>query len=199
MKVQSAFFDFLSIKASSLVKFCTESDYRNDSRQKKLDEKLGGVIAKAYDDGEFEGRPNQIMVVHALSRLPSDHIVLAGVGDKKKLNPDCFRQAAGTLSKLPAIKNSESIAFYLDTGDVEKNSAAVVEGFMLGRFEMHDHKSDKDSAREKTKSICLSGANPAQTVRIERGISSGCISSDSVVLARRLAIKPGNYLPPRKF
>jgi leucyl aminopeptidase len=199
MKVQSAISDLMSIKVSSLVRFCFESDYSNDSKLRKLDGELGGVIEKAYDNGEFEGKLNQIMVVHSMSRLSADHIVLVGVGEKKKLNHDCFRQAAGTLSRLPAIKNSESIAFYLDTGDVEKISAAVIEGYMLGRFKMLDHKSDKEKTKEKTKSISLVGSNPNQAVRIDRGISYGLTVSDSVILTRRLALEPGNYLPPRKF
>ncbi len=199
MKIQSEYSGLMDIKASSLVKFCIESGYGDDSRLKKLDEKFGGVITKAYKNGEFEGKPNQIMVIYSLSRLPSHHIVLAGVGDKKRLNPDSYRQAAGTLSRISAIKTSESIAFFLDTGDVEKISAAVVEGFMLGRFEMLDHKSDRDKNKEKTKSIRIIGSNPSHIPRIDRGMSYGNISSDSVVLARRLAFQPGNYLPPRKF
>jgi len=199
MRISSAVSGLTNIKASSLVKFCTEKDFIKESWIRKLDNKLGGIIKKSYTDGEFEGELNQLLVVHSQSYLPSDRLILAGVGNKKNLDPDCFRQAAGTLSRIPAIKNSASIAFFIEGDDIEKYSAAVVEGFNLGRFEILEFKSDINNVKEKTKNISLVVESASQKTPVNRGITYGRFSSESVSLARGLAFRPGNYLPPREF
>lgn len=199
MKLLSVISDIAKIKVSSIVKFCTESGCQDDSGLKYLDKNLDGLITKIYDDGEFEGKLNQTIVLHGLSNLQSDRLILAGLGEKSKLDYDCYRQVSGTLSRIPAIRNSESMAVLVETGDVEKISSAVIEGFMLGRFKMTEHKSGADQTKEKTKTISFIGTDRSQIVGIKNGITNGQIVSDSVILARRLAAQPGNLLTPKKF
>jgi len=199
MKLLSSITDIAKIKASSIVKFCTESGCQNDSGLKNLDRNLDGLITKIYSDGEFEGKLNQTVVLHGLSGLLSDRLILAGLGKKDTLDYDCYRQTSGTLSRIPAVRNSESIAFLVETGDVEKISSVVIEGFMLGRFKMTEYKSDNNRNREKTKTISFIGTDRSQIAGIKNGITNGQVVSDSVILARRLAARPGNLLTPKMF
>jgi leucyl aminopeptidase len=191
--------DIKNIKASSLIKFCDSSGYKQDCYLRELDKALGGAVRSLYDSGEFEGKLNQTVVLHTGSRLPAGRVILAGLGEKGKADADSYRQAAGTISRLPAVENSASLAFFLGAGESGKIASAIVEGFNLGSFRMRDYKSDSEKEKNRLQDIYFFGKNQPHLAALDKAIMTGRIISDSVILARRLASHPGNFLTPKKF
>lgn len=199
MKLLSGTAQFDRIKSPCLVKFCREAGFKKDPELSKLDASLAGTIGRIFDSGEFKGKLNEAVVLHSVPGVSADRVILAGLGETEKVDGDSYRQAAGTLSKLTAVRKSESIAFYLGDDGNEKIVSAIVEGFMLGRFDMDDYKTNDDKKNDKLRTVCFYGRNRSQAVAIKKGISRGHIVSDGVILARRMATHPGNFLTPKRF
>lgn len=131
------------IAVSTLVKFCYSGDYRKDNELKTLDSLSGGAIKNLYDSGEFTGQLNQSAVLHTPAGIEAARVVLVGIGEKKSINNDCYRQAAGTISGLPAVKKSQSLAFRMQSRAEATAVTAVIEGYMLGSLVLDDYKTKK--------------------------------------------------------
>ncbi|MCP4633931.1 MAG: hypothetical protein GY855_13485, partial [candidate division Zixibacteria bacterium] len=96
------------INVSSLVLFCYKGDYTKEAVLKNINKISDGAIKRVFESGEFSGKLNQSVVMHTGSYLSAERVILAGLGEKKKANNESFRQVAGTISRLQAIRSSQS-------------------------------------------------------------------------------------------
>ncbi len=199
MKISTNLINLENLKVSSAVVFCYQTDYTRDPILKKLDNMSNGAIKRVYESGEFEGKLNQSVVLHSSSYISADRIILAGLGEKKKVNDDCFRQASGTISRLRAIKSSESVAFYPNDKTERKTVSAIIEGFMLGSFIIDEFKSEANKTNSTPPSLIVCARSKKEANNYDEGIETGRIIAEGVILARRLAADPGNLLTPKKF
>jgi leucyl aminopeptidase len=197
VKISTNQADFSKIKVSSLIKFCTEGAFTGDSLLRELNRASKGLIKKIYATGEFEGKLNQTIVLHNIPSINAERIILAGVGGEDKFNNDSFRQAAGTVSVLPAVKKSGTLGFYIESSSDEDCVASIIEGYLLGRFKIEDYKSDTE--KSPTRSVQFVVASKSSVGPVRRGLKKGRINAEGVITARRLAFDPGNILTPRKF
>jgi leucyl aminopeptidase len=199
MKFTAIVSDIKKIKASTLAIFCRQGKFGGDPVLEEVNKFCRGAVKKIYDAGEFEGKLNQTAVICPFVLEAVDKIALVGIGEEKSLNNDCYRQAAGTISRLrPAVK-SKSIAFFFD-GEVSPAMAqAVVEGFLLGRFEMRDYKTAPDADASLNESVQLVAGKKTACESLRRGMVRGEIIADGVIMARRLAFHPGNVITPETF
>ncbi|MEP0827249.1 MAG: leucyl aminopeptidase [bacterium] len=199
MKLISGTADFTSIDSSTVVLFCFEKGFAADRDLKELNKRLNGAVQSLYQSGEFEGKRNQTFVLHTLNNLKTGRVVLAGLGEKKKVDDDCYRQAAGTISRIPSVKKSETLAFILNKNEKESVVSAVAEGFLLGRFDMKDYKTGDDAKNDITKNVSIISGNARLSRGYAKALVRGEMISEAVILARRLAAHPGNVLTPKAF
>lgn len=199
MKIQYSMSDFESAKGNVLVKFCRQDDFKNDKYLRKIDTALRGGLKDIYDSGEFEGKLNQTLILHNVSGCAADKIILAGLGKKEKIDNDSYRQAAGTISQLQAVKKAKSAAFYFGDHEAGKTAAAVLEGFLLGRFIINEYKTGDDKEKDILQSVHFYGTDQKQLKEFRKDVAAAQIIAEGVILARRLASMPGNNLPPEKF
>ncbi|MCX6826476.1 MAG: leucyl aminopeptidase [candidate division Zixibacteria bacterium] len=199
MKLLSGMSKLRKIETSSLIKFCFQDGLEKDTHLKELNKILGGAIKKIYDSGEFSGKLNQTLVLHTLSQLPCERVILAGLGEKRKLNADSYRQAAGTVSRLTAIKRSKAVAFFFN--GIEKYDAVqgTVEGFLLGRFGMNDYKTGENKNEDVIETIHFYTVSKQHQSRLDKAILRGQIIAEEVISARRLTAHPGNVITPTTF
>ena len=199
MKISTNLSNLEDLKVSSAVIFCYQTDYARDPVLKKLNNIFDGAIQRLYESGEFAGKLNQSVVLHTGSYISTDRVILAGLGKKNKVNDDCFRQASGTISRLKAIKSSESVAFYPNDKTGRKTVSAIIEGFMLGGFVIDEFKSESNKVNSVPSSIIICARSKKEANDFDKGIETGKIIAGGVMLARRLAADPGNLLTPQKF
>ncbi len=190
--------DIQNINDSSLVLFCVEGNPGRNRVLKEIDRNLGGTIRAVYDSNEFAGQLNQTVVIHTSGRAAFGRLILAGLGPKKALKPDCYRQAAGTMARLGAVRRSSSLGIYFGENESAEYAKAIVEGFILGRYCLDDYKSEKKHD-DITDTVTFYSPNKAHVVRLEKGIKSGEIIGGGASLTRTLSAMPGNDLTPRKF
>jgi len=199
MKLSFSVTGFDAAGGDVLVKFCREESFKKDALLTKIDGLLKGAVRNMFSSGEFEGKINETAVLHAVPGLVSKRVILAGLGKPGKIDADSYRQAAGTLSRIPAVKNSKSVSFYFSDGEDGKSAAAVIEGFMLGRYELQDYKTGKNKKADKLESLSFFATDKKQLKSFKKDIPDGRIIAEGVTLARRFAAIPGNGLPPEKF
>ncbi|SYZ74115.1 putative cytosol aminopeptidase [Candidatus Zixiibacteriota bacterium] len=199
MKFQARASNIVKIKADALIVFCRENGYGKDDLLKSLDRVLGGVIKNAASSEEFTGKSNQTFILYPGKPALSARVILVGLGEDKKVNSDSFRQAAGTASRLTAVKKSKDVAFYLGQGEKDDVAQAIIEGFQLGRFNMLDYKTDNNNGKSKLATVSIYGASAGQISGFEKAIKRGEIIAESVIMARRLAMHPGNVITPNSF
>jgi len=61
------------------------------------------LINKVIVSREFNGKHNELCLIHSEGRIKPDRILLIGLGKKKELTPEKLRQAGGKQSHISAI------------------------------------------------------------------------------------------------
>jgi leucyl aminopeptidase len=190
--------EFFKIENETVVKFCKPNSIKSDPIVKKLDSMTGGAVGRLYDSEEFGGKIKQTAVFYNVTGMNVSKIILAGIGEKKLEGRDHYRQSGGVLSRQSTIKNSKSLGIWLDN-DNPQMAQAVIEGLILGGFQILDYKTGDDDKPSKLESVTCYARSATRRIALNKALDRGAIISDSVNLARRLTSHPGNYLTPRKF
>jgi leucyl aminopeptidase len=199
MNIEAFFSKPEEIGASTLIYFCHQDAFPRDKTMRDLDKRTGGLVKQVFESEEFTGKSNKTVLFHKPAGFMADRIILAGIGKKKNVTDDSLRQAAGTVSRLAAIRKSKAVAFCLSPG-MEKNSAgAIVEGFILGGFKILEYKSGDDANSSNIESVYICTVNKRQLSGIKKAVSRGQIIAEGVILTRRLAADPSNSLTPKEF
>ncbi len=60
---------------------------------KEIDKQFKGLIKKTFNQGEFEGKEGQVLLLHTQKLFPAERLILAGLGKKEKFTLDKLRQA----------------------------------------------------------------------------------------------------------
>lgn len=187
------------IKTDSIIKFITTSGFRNDPILSELNRLSPGAIKKLFDSGEFEGKLNQTVVLHRFPGVDADRIILVGRGEKKLDGMDEYRQGGGTVSSLPALKKSDTIAFYFGPNEEPNAGQAVMEGYLLGGFKMNEYMTGDNARIDFPHTVSFYIENKSSTGSLKKAVVRGQIIAESVLMARRFTLHPGNILTPRKF
>ncbi len=186
-----------NIAADTLVFFTTELNSISDRKFKELDRANDHALSFLFKSGQFSGKQNQVAGFIKPKGFMASRVLLIGLGDRKKLNNDSFRKAAGFLSGHNSVNNSNAIAFYFDSFTSEKYYQATMEGFLLGGFKMLDYKSkaeDKDKSR--IRKIVFVASDRRQISKMKKAAETGRIIAEGQNLARRLSFTPANDLTP---
>ncbi len=164
------------------------------------DQALGGALGRLLEAGEIKGEPNQTVLFHTDGRIPARHVILVGLGPEDKLDAEQVRQAAGAAARLARDRGARRLGLTLLGADVPGRGVspadagqALAEGALLGLWRFQEHKSKKEE-KEIDEAVVLAGGDAAA---VAPAVERGRVFAEATVLARNLAIEPGNKLPPR--
>lgn len=188
------------IKADCLIHFTTKADSVNDPFLKSIDNATEGAVSALFETKEFTGKEGQLATLYPVPGVKARRIVLAGLGDFKKLNPDCYRRVMGQASRARAIASSERIAVSFGKNEKAEFSQAAVEGCLLGKYKILRYKSGeaKTDQHRLTDLICLV-SKKSLIARTKKAATRGEIIAEGQLLARDLSFTPSNYLTPVMF
>jgi len=163
--------------------------------QTSVDESSGGVIARALDSDDFDGKSNKTLALY--SEGPSRRILLTGLGKRKEFSLDKLRQAGGTASSSAAgMKAKIFSAEVPGREDLDVSgpaaSGAFVEGLILGSYKFLDYKSDREDETVVEKVTLVNGA-------VRSGVEKGQSIAEAVCLSRDLAAHPSNVATPTRL
>jgi leucyl aminopeptidase len=161
----------------------------------KLDQALGGVLAKALHDERFTGELGKVFLLHTLGKLPAGRIAIVGLGERDAFSLDRLRLAAAAAARAAQDRRLTRLALApLQHRDWEPAvvAAARTEGAILGTYAFTKYRKEKTHGVD----VDLLAANRAEATALEAGRRRGQIVADAVNYARDLVNEPANVLTP---
>ena len=151
----------------------------------QIDAALENHLSGHLDAIGAKGRIGEVTLVPTMGRLPAKAVAVVGLGDKGTTTSTEVRRAAGVAARR--LGEHPVIASALHDGD----TAAAVEGFMLGSYRFTQYKSDPRPS--KIQRVLLLGTH--QTEDIDKGRAR----AEATELARDLVNEPPGVLTPAAF
>jgi leucyl aminopeptidase len=155
-----------------------------------------GQVSAAIASGDFQGKPDQSLLLYPDRRLRAKRVLLLGVGDAAKLDGDALRQLAGRCVREAARRKAGRVA--LVAPDLAKDGAvqALAEGALLASYRFGDYRKNGDDTPGRVAALSLLLARGAAVADARKAAQVGIAIAESQNLARRLSDLPANALPP---
>lgn len=168
-----------------------------------MDRVLGGQLRNLLKNGEFEGKLNQAVLLHASGRTPAKRILLVGLGKKKDARVDYVRQAMGTAVKRVRQAGASSFVTCLHGEDLPKASVielaqALVEGAILGTYQFTEYLSEKKAGAKPVARLTILAADAWQVDDLKEGARRGAAAAEAAMLVRDLCNHPSNVMTPTR-
>ena len=167
-----------------------------------VDQALRGEIKKAISSGEFSGKINELLLFHTRGDLPSERVLLVGLGKKKTFCLETIRQVMGTASRYVRNLGLKSFATVLLDGhrtlSPETASQAMIEGCLLGLYQFTPYRTENLSDIKKIGRIMLVVRPANKLDRSVKGAWIGQIVSEATNFARDLCNHPSNVVTPTR-
>ncbi len=161
----------------------------------KVDQALGGLLAKALHDEHFAGELGKVFILHTHNRLPAGRIAVVGLGDRTGLTLERLRLASAAVARTTQDRRLSRVTFPpLQHRDWEPAAiaGARTEGALLGTYTFTKYRKEKGH----TVDIELLATNRAEAAAVEAGRRRGQVVADAVNYARDLVNEPPNVLTP---
>lgn len=115
---------------------------------KEVDSALNGLIGKVISSGEFEGKHNQITLVHSMNKIKAGRVLLVGIGKRREVTLEKLRQAGGkAISHLYALGLKDislSTSYILS---LKHSPIPLIEGGLLSIYKFKKYKREKDNSK----------------------------------------------------
>jgi len=194
--------DYLFMKpedftGDSLVFFVPKYEKLIDKKLKELDRATGGSVTAMLESEEFNGGENGIVTIMKPAGYKATRVILVGLGERKNINADTCRKAAGRVSRYKGLTSSVSTAFILLEADKESYFQAVIEGYLLGSYKLLDYKTGENREnKNKLENITFIVDDKRFIKTVKRGVERGQIIAEGQNMVRLMAFTPANYLTP---
>jgi leucyl aminopeptidase len=156
-----------------------------------------GQIQAAVASGDFQGKPDQSLLVYPDRRLRAKRVLLLGTGDAAKLDRDGLRQLAGRCVREASRRRAARVALVApetpnDAGAVQ----ALAEGALLAGYRFGDYRKNGEDTPTRVASLSLLVSRGAALREARAAAQAGIAVAESQNLARRLSDLPANALSP---
>ncbi|RKH44895.1 leucyl aminopeptidase [Corallococcus sicarius] len=167
------------------------------------DSALDGKLRAAATQEGFKGKGDQSFLLHTLGRLGSDRILLLGLGNRARFQPEVLRLAAGRAAKTAQRLKATAIGFRLPaTDNAEAAVRAAVEGLELGVYRFDKYKSaarEEKGAPKLTRATLTLPQGTEKSRALEDALALGLKLAEAVNWARDLVNEPPNVVTPSRL
>ncbi|HLL55747.1 MAG TPA: leucyl aminopeptidase [Myxococcaceae bacterium] len=183
-----------------------ESDLADNPEAQTLssvDNELSGLLLKAAAQEGFKAKGEQSFVLHTHGKLPVDRVLLLGLGNRSKFNPETLRLAAGRAAKTATRLRAQEVLFALpNVRDVEQCVKASVEGFGLGAYKFDRYKTggkDDKTAPKAMRVKVLLAPGQEKSRALDEVVTLGAKVAEATNWARDLVNEPGGVVTPARL
>ncbi|RJP17493.1 MAG: leucyl aminopeptidase [Candidatus Abyssobacteria bacterium SURF_5] len=177
---------------------------RLDEVAKEIDARIDRGITKIMKTDEFKAKSNTTALLHVFGQLPSERLVLVGLGKKAEFNLEKLRQAAGVSAAFARDKGFKTAVSTLHSQGLEDAGAemigqAVAEGTLLALYRFGKYKTEKETVQEFSKqleTLILPERDKQRRADLQKGASAGEKISMAVGHARDMISEPAGVLTP---
>jgi leucyl aminopeptidase len=187
-----------------LVLLHCEGEKQLKEETASINKMLDGQLLAALDQGEFEGKPNELLLVHTQGKCAAKRILLVGMGKKRELRLDSFRQAMGAAAKR--VRQAKITSFGVALPYVSPRGAApldiaqaIAEGAILGAYQFTEYRSDNGSKPLDLEQLNLYCTQRQQIKQLAEGIRRGAAAAEAAVFVRDLCNHPSNVMTPTRI
>lgn len=170
---------------------------------KKLDgvaQRLAGVTRAAaeryLDKRMFPADLGETLLVGSRRANITDHVLLLGLGERKKLSPETVADAAGAASKTLAARKFKTASLLLGDPLPGSDSAwfleAFVKGFALAQYQFSLNQKPPRPSPLKRLHVLAAGDKKSLTASARRAL----VTAEHTARVRDLVNTPGNKLTP---
>ncbi len=166
-----------------------------------LNRATGGRLRAHLNSGEFQGKLNQVSILHTNGELPAKRIVLVGLGKKPLARLDAIRQAMGTVSKV--MRSLELTSFTLVAPDrgiagmpLDTTIQAMIEGCLLGLYQFLHYQPSRAKETKLVQVITLVTRDEKAVSMVRAGAQRGHTIAEATNSVRDLCNHPSNVLTP---
>ncbi|UCF86684.1 MAG: leucyl aminopeptidase [Nitrospiraceae bacterium] len=175
-----------SVSCDVLILLLTEG--KGVRPYKDINTSVGGLLSRVVASREFEGRQNQVALLHTQKMIRPQRILLVGIG--KAINREKLRQAGGSASRFLSSKGIRDVA--ISTRVMEKTKhmpTDFLEGFLLANYRFTRYKKEKNNWGFRNITI-LSEENLKRQIKQSETVAS------ATLFARDLVNTPANDMTP---
>jgi leucyl aminopeptidase len=162
-----------------------------------LDQRTGGMLARAMAAGRFAGKPGETLSVFAPAGLDLERIVIVGIGPADRLDDKALQDAGGTA--YASLARSAEAAVLVDLPEIPSLSPEAAAAEIAFGARLRSYRFDKYRTREKKedkpglKKLTLLTANAQAAKKLMARLEA---VAEGVFLTRDLVSEPANILYP---
>lgn len=186
-----------------LVLFQCEGEKHLKEETAAINKLLDGQLVAALDQGEFEGKPNELFLVHTQGKCSAKRVLLVGLGQRRELRLDSFRQAMGAAAKR--VRQAKITSFGVAMPSVSPRGVApldiaqaIAEGAILGVYHFTEYRSDNGAKPPDLERLTLYCTQRPQMRQLVEGIRRGIVTAEAAVFVRDLCNHPSNVMTPTR-
>jgi leucyl aminopeptidase len=198
MKIELVTGDILRHKADMVVVNLFEGVKSPGGATGAVDAAIGGEIAAAIRDGDFQGKWGETLLLRPGKGIASRRVLVLGLGKKEKFTADLVRQSALPVmraAKKLKLKTVASVIHGAGAGGLDPRAAArfAALGAALSGYEYDLYKSEKASRVERFQLI---ERNPSLAGPVKAGLGEGARLGYAINWGRDLVASPPGDLRP---
>lgn len=188
------------ISADAVVVNLFEGVKRPGGGTGAVDRALDGLITQTIASGELKGKLNEVALLHTGGKLPCAKVLVVGLGEAEKFDPQRVRQASGTAARFLNEKGCRRVASILHgggVGGIEPSLAAraLAEGTLIGLHQLDAYKT-KDRKQTLLQELVVADLGADKIPAIRAGLERGRKGAEATNLARDLVNEPPNVMTP---
>jgi leucyl aminopeptidase len=166
-----------------------------------LDKAANGALSSVLQAGDMEGRAGTTLLLHRVSRLASERVLLVGLGPEKSFDAKAYRTALQTA--LRAVKATGTVdaeihltALAAGKSDTRWRVAQAATLAIESSYRFDRMKSKPETPASTLKRLTLTYARATERQQAERGLAQGLALGHGMNLAKDLGNLPGNVCTP---
>ena len=167
---------------------------------------LKELVFRAAAEGRFKAGNKESVFFRSAGEDGFEHLLVVGLGDRKKINDETLRVAMAVAVKTLAREKITSATLCIDsirkvTKTAEGAGRAMAEGALLGSYKYDELKSKKkeDAEAKNLNDLHFVVSDKVASKKFGVGVEVGKIMGECTNFARDLGNAPGNYLTPVIF
>jgi leucyl aminopeptidase len=180
-----------------------EGDKPSESGLGRLDALLGNRIERAISTGDFSARRNQVLELYGGQQEGPRHILLVGLGPRKKCVGECIRRFFGSAGKRARASRWNDVTVLpplvgFNDDEQRSNTIAALEGVALAMYR-YVRQSRHPERYPHLESLQVIGGDDANAKSVKAGAAYADATIDGVTYARDLVCMPAGDLYPESY
>jgi len=166
-----------------------------------IDNASGHYLSDVIRRGDLDGKPGTTLLLHNVPKIPSDRVLLVGLGREREFGENTYRGALAAATKaLKSTGTTEATVCLTDLPVKRRDTSWKVEQAVLcimdGVYRFDRLKSKASETKRALRKVVLHVARRNEIAEGETSIARGQAIAEGVSLAKDLGNLPGNICTP---